>query len=231
MRTPVIPFCAALFTLISVAYASDNQLDAAERAAGWTSLFDGRTLEGWRGYPDAPIAGWEVQDGTLHAIAGTKGVALVTTKKYSDFELTWEWKLPRAGNNGVKYFVTEARPSAPGHEYQMIDDLENLDARTSPLRLTAAFYDVLPAAGDKPLKPVGEWNASKIVVHGNHVEHWLNGRQVLAYELGSTEVKAGIAKSKFAKEPGFGDKIAGSIMLTYHSDDCWFRAIKVRELK
>ena len=131
----------------------------------------------------------------------------------------------------MKYFVTEARPSAPGHEYQMIDDLENLDARTSPLRLTAAFYDVLPAAADKPLKPVGEWNESKIVVRGNQVEHWLNGRQVLAYELGSAEVKAGIAKSKFEKEPGFGDKIAGNIMLTYHSDDCWFRAIKVRELK
>jgi hypothetical protein len=221
----------ALMAIATAVRAGENELTETERAAGWQLLFDGKTMTGWRGYRDAPIAGWEVSDGTLHALANSRGAQLVTTKTFSDFELTWEWKLPRAGNNGVKYFVTEARPSAPGPEYQMLDDANHSDGRRGPRFQTASFYEVLPPAADKPLKPIGEWNASKIIVRGNHVEHWLNGRQVLAYELGSAEVKDGIAKSKFAKEPGFGDKIAGHIMLTYHNDDCWYRNIKIRELR
>lgn len=225
---------ALLLTLIATGTVSCTQatrLVGLERAGPWQSLFDGKTLAGWRGYGGVPVAGWEVRDGTMHAIAKTKGVALVTEKTFTDFELSWEWKLPAAGNNGVKYFVTEARPSAPGHEYQMLDDVNHPDGKIGPHRQTAAFYDVLPPAPDKPTKPVGEWNSSRIVVRGNHVEHWLNGRQVLAYDLGSPEVKAGLAKSKFAKEPGFGEKITGHLMLTYHSDDCWYRKIRVRELK
>ena len=103
--------------------------------------------------------------------------------------------------------------------------------RASLATTTAAFYDVLPPAADKPTKPIGEWNTSRLVVRGNHVEHWLNGRQVLAYELGSPEVKEGIAKSKFKDEPGFGDKIAGHIMLTFHGDEAWIRNIRIKELK
>ena len=231
MRFTPIHVVLTFIALSHFVRGADNQLTAAERGDGWQLLFDGTSLKGWRGYQDASISGWEVQDGTLHAIAKTKGVTLITTKTFSDFELSWEWKLPFAGNNGVKYFVTEARPSAPGHEYQMLDDDNHPDGKIGPHRQTAAFYDVLPPAADKPTKPIGEWNASRIIVRGNHVEHWLNGRKVLAYELGSAEVKAGLAKSKFAKEPGFGDKITGPIMLTYHSDDCWFRNLKVRELK
>ena len=228
--TPLVLF-AALVAFSSLAVAGNNELTASERAAGWELLFDGKSLNGWRGYGNAPVAGWEVRDGTLHAIAKATGVNLVTTKTFTDFELTWEWKLPPAGNNGVKYFVTEARPSAPGHEYQMIDDENNADAKRSPLQQTAGFYDVLPPAANKPSKPIGEWNASKIVVRGNQVQHWLNNQNVLTYQLGSPEVKAGLARSKFAKEPGFGDKIKGHLMLTYHNDECWFRNVKVRALK
>ena len=54
---------------------------------------------------------------------------------------------------------------------------------------------------------------------------------VLTYDLGSDAVKAGLAKSKFTKQPGFGEKIVGHIMLTYHQDDCWYRNIKIRDLK
>lgn len=232
MNPRPLPTFLLLATLSFTAVrAADNELTAAEKSAGWALLFDGKTLAGWRGYRDAPVTGWEVRDGTLHAITKTTGVNLVTAQKFADFELTWEWKLPHAGNNGVKYFVTEDRPSAPGHEYQMLDDANHPDGKMGPTRQTAAFYDVLPPATDKPMKPIGEWNSSKIVARGNRVEHWLNGRQVLVYELGSDAVKAGLAKSKFAKETSFGDKIAGHFMLTYHSDDCWYRSIKVRELK
>ncbi|HXG47326.1 MAG TPA: DUF1080 domain-containing protein, partial [Methylomirabilota bacterium] len=86
-------------------------------------------------------------------------------------------------------------------------------------------------AGDKPVKPAGQWNHSLIRVRGHQVEHWLNGRKVLAYELGSAALKAALAESKFRDAAGFGTKIKGHLMLTDHSDECWFRNLRVRELK
>ena len=209
-----------------------NTLTAAEKAAGWQLLFDGRTLDGWRGYRrDAlPDSGWEVKDGTLRTVAKVKGGELITRQQFTDFELAWEWRVAAGGNNGVKYFVTETRPQSPGHEYQMIDDT-GYPGKLGPNQRTADFYDVLPAAADKPIRPAGEWNSSRIVVRGPRVEHWLNGTHVLTYELGSAAVRAGIEKSKFKGHPGFGDKIAGHIMLTYHQDECWYRNVKIRETK
>jgi len=223
----------ALSLLLQPAIATStapNTLTAAEKAADWQLLFDGRTLDGWRGYrrDTLPEAGWEIRDGILRTIPKVKGAELITRKKFSDFEFTWEWRVPPGGNNGVKYFVTEERPQSPGHEYQMIDDV-GYPGKLTPQQLTAAFYDVLPAAADKPLRPAGEWNASRLVVRGTRVEHWLNGKNVLTYELGSDAVKAGIATSKFKGHPGFGEKIDGHIMLTYHQDECSYRNLKIRE--
>lgn len=232
----IIPFaCLALSLALqssSPAAAAPNTLTAAEKAAGWQLLFDGRSLDGWRGYRrDAlPEAGWEVKDGTIRTVAKVKGADIITRKTFNDFELSWEWRVVPGGNNGVKYFVTEDRPRSPGHEYQMIDD-DGYPGKLTPLHLTGTFYDVLPTTGPKATRAAGEWNVSRIVVRGPRVEHWLNGTKVLAYELGSDAVKNGIAKSKFNGHAGFGDKIAGHIMLTYHQDECWFRNLKIRELK
>lgn len=233
MKPRLLPLLASLalaFAALPLA-AKDNQLTAQEKAEGWKLLFDGKTLKGWRAYAGKPMAGWEVVDGTLHAIAKTKGSELITEKKFKDFELSWDWKVPPAGNNGIKYFVTEARTKSPGPEYQMIDDEGHPDGKRGGLHQTAAFYDVLAPAADKPRRNPGEWNSSRIVARGNRVQHWLNGKMVLEFDLTSAEVKAGIAKSKFSKEVGFGEHIEGHIMLTYHQDDCWFRNIKIRELK
>ena len=229
-----------LFALMSIATArhtlAENSLTAGEQAAGWKILFDGQSLKGWRPYgkpdsgPDKIGEGWKVEDGLLKKKAGVKGGDIITEKKYTDFELSWEWRLEKDANNGVKYMVTEARPGAPGYEYQMLDDLSDKRNKLHVKSKTAAFYEVLPPAEDKPLKPAGEWNASRIVVKGNHVEHWLNGRKVLDYELGSDTVKAGVADSKFKKYPDFGTKLTGHIMLTDHQSEAWYRNIKIREL-
>lgn len=212
--------------------AAPNTLSAAEQREGWRLLFDGASLAGWRGYrrPDLPAQGWRVRDGMIEKIGGEKGGDIVTAGTFGDFEFAWEWRLGPAGNNGVKYFVTEERPAAPGHEYQMIDDAGHADAKAGAKRTTAAFYDVLPPAPGKPLKPAGEWNQSRIIVRGNQVEHWLNGVRVLAYELGSDAVKAALAQSKFKDQPRFGEKIRGHLMLTDHADACWFRNLKLRPL-
>ena len=228
IRPILLSLCLTLGSLTGA--AADNTLTPAEKSAGWRLLFDGETMQGWRTYGDKEPGGWEVVDGTLHAIAKVEGNAIITEEKFTDFEFSWEWKLPLAGNNGVKYFVTESRPKSPGHEYQMLDDTGHPDGKKGTDRQTAAFYDVLPPAAEKPMRKIGEWNYSRIVVRGDVVEHWLNGKNVLTYELGSDEVKAGLAASKFNDQAGFGDKIAGHLMLTYHQDDCWYRNLKIRSL-
>ncbi len=223
---------AAFFVQIASAAEPVNVLQRDEKAQGWRLLFDGHSIQGWHLYTKKaqPEAGWKVEDGLLKKLAKVRGGDIVTDATFTDFDLIWEWRVAAGGNNGLKYLVTEQRPGAPGHEYQMIDDSGHPDGKMGAKRQTASFYDVLPPAANKPLKPVGEWNASRILVQGNHVEHWLNGAKVLEYELGSEAVKAAVAASKFKNSAGFGTKIKGHIMLTDHQDECWFRNVKIREL-
>jgi hypothetical protein len=211
---------------------SPKALTAEEKAAGWKLLFDGQSLQGWRLYNKkaAPQSGWKAEYGILKKLAKERGGDIITEATFNDFDLVWEWRISPGGNNGLKYLVTEERSAGPGHEYQMLDDDVHPDGKRGPKRQTASFYDVLPPAADKAVKPVGEWNTSRVLVQGNHVEHWINAKKVLAYELGSEAVKAAVAASKFKDAPGFGTKIKGHIMLTDHQDECWFRNIRIREL-
>jgi len=231
-RTATVLAVIAAFPFLAPAAQPLNTLTAEEKAAGWKLLFDGQSLQGWRLYNQktAPGSGWRIEDGLLKKLANQKGGDIITEASFDDFDLTWEWRIAPAGNNGLKYLVTEERPSAPGHEYQMIDDDENPDGKSGPKRQTASFYDVLPPAEHKPLKPVCDWNVSRVLLQGNHVEHWLNGMKVLEYELGSAAVQAAVAKSKFKNSPGFGTKLKGHIMLTDHQDECCFRNLKIRPL-
>jgi hypothetical protein len=151
----------------------------------------------------------------------------VTLARFSDFDLRFDWRIAAGANSWLKYFVTEDREGPIAHEYQVLDDARHPDAKVGPHRQAGAFYDVLPPAADKPLRAVGEWNESRVLVKGNHVEHWLNGRKVVEYELGSPELKAAIAKSKFKDVAGFGTKFPGHILLQDHGDEVAFRNIKI----
>jgi len=201
---------------------------ATNRQAGQWQIFFDRNTDGWRGYRQTgfPNQGWVLENGCLHLLPKSGGGNIVTVKKYTDFEFEWDWRIAPKGNNGVKYLVTEDRRSAPGPEYQMVDD----DMVSEAYHQTAAFYEVFPPRAEKPLRPPGQWNHSRLVVRGNHVEHWLNDMKVLAYKLGSPEVKAAVAKSKFRSAPGFGEKITGRIMLTDHAGETWFRNVRIRDL-
>lgn len=213
-----------------------NTLTAAETKAGWILLFDGKTLDAWRGYKreDAADSRWKALDGTL-AVSTDNGRDthgqrdIITRETFEQFDLTFDWKVAPGGNSGLKYFVLEDRDSAIGHEYQLIDDERHADAKIGPHRQTAAFYDVLPAA-DRPIKPAGEWNTSRIVVRGQTVEHWLNGKKVLQFELNSPALNAAIEKSKFKGIERFGKRQNGHILLQDHGDEVWFRNIKIRRL-
>ena len=212
-----------------------NVLTPAEKSAGWTLLFDGRTLDGWKGYkkPDASGLRWKVEDGALtlpaETTAGTRAGDILSKDTFEQFELVFDWRVSPGGNSGVKYFVLEDQNSAIGHEYQVIDDGQHADAKIGPHRQTAALYDVLPAA-DRPVKPAGEWNTTRIVVRGQNGEHWLNGKKVLQYELNSPALNAAIEKSKFKGIERFGKRQNGYILLQDHSDQVWFRNIKIRRL-
>src|SRR3954465_4857328 len=182
--------------------SAPNTLTDAEKKAGWILLFDGHSLDGWRAYKKSDAAGlrWKIDDNSLSLPAqtepGTRAGDIISKDTFEQFELSVDWKVAPGSNSGVKYFVLEDLDSAIGHEYQVIDDERHPDAKIGPHRQTAAFYDVFPAA-DRPLKKEGEWNTSEVIVKGNHVEHWLNGKRVLQYELDSPETRAAIAKSKF----------------------------------
>jgi hypothetical protein len=240
--TPAIAAVATAASLASVTLtqkpAADavNQLTAQEKQAGWTLLFDGSSLNGWRGYKktDAADSRWKVEGGLLTVDPGTGKDTLgqrdiITTATYDRFELAWEWRVAEGGNSGLKYFVLEDQPSAIGHEYQLIDDERHADAKIGPHRQTAAFYDVLPAE-NRPLRPAGQWNQSRVVSNGKTIEHYLNGTKVLQYELDSPALRAAIAKSKFKDIARFGKLQNGFILLQDHGDRVWYRNVKVRRL-
>jgi len=206
-------------------------------ANGWRPLFDGRTTSGWRGFKKAgfPKAGWSVESGKLkHAASGGQPSAdsgdIITLDTFNDFELRFEWIVAPGANSGIKYLVTEERDGPVAHEYQIIDDAKHPDALIGPHRATAALYDVIAAPATKTLMPAGRLNQGRILLQGNHVEHWLNGAKVIEYELGSAALKAAKARSKFKDVPGWEDKLKGHILLQDHGDEVWYQNLWIREL-
>lgn len=232
MRVSIIAAIALGTLAAAMAGSNPNELDGTEQKAGWKLLFDGKTTQGWHSYKKQtfPENGWKVEDGWLHCL-GERGGDILSDTEFDEFELTWEWKLEPKGNSGVKYFVLETRNSAIGHEYQMLDDDLNPDGKLgSGKHITASFYDVLKPTVKPPTKPMGEINQSRILVKGNHVEHWLNGVKVLEYECGSAPEMEAVAQSKFKNVLGFGERVKGHILLQDHESQVWFRSLKIRDL-
>jgi hypothetical protein len=225
-------FFLPLFALVAAACAAEpNTLTPEEQKAGWKLLFDGKTNTGWKaiGKKEFPAKGWVVEDGALkRATAG--GGDIVTTEDFDNFEFSWEWKIAPGGNSGVKYNLPDPTKNI-GFEYQMLDDEKNADGATpGGSHRTASLYDLIPAPADKKAKPVGEWNESRIIVNGNKVEQWLNGAKTVETEMGSEELKALVAKSKYKNTAGFGLKKKGPILLQDHGAVVEFRSLKLRPL-
>lgn len=221
----------------------DNRLTSAEIKRGWKLLFDGNTINGWRGaYMEGlPAKGWSVKEGVLSVQESGGGEAsfggdIVTKEEYSNFELQLDFKLTEGANSGIKYFVIEGLPKTPGSakglEYQLLDDAKHPDAKLgiNGNRTLASLYDLFPASKDKKSNPIGEWNHAYILVKGKHVEHWLNGIKVLEYERGGKEFLAHKAESKFKEIKDFGEYPKGHILLQDHGNQVFFKNIKIRIL-
>ena len=247
MKTKIASLSLTLVTLIIVAPAQTkstaNQLTGAEKAAGWRLLFDGKTFDGWRGFhSDKVPAGWAIEDGCIKKVPaqgelGQAGGDLITGDQFDNFEFSIEWKLLKGANSGIKYLVSESLPptgrSGVSFEYQVLDDLNHPDAKAGIAgnRTSGSLYDLIPASKAKKLNPIGEFNRTRIIVKGNHIEHWLNGVKVVEFERGGEKLKQHIAESKFKNTKGFGETAKGHILLQDHGDAVWYRNIKIRTLK
>jgi len=221
-----------LLTASQVLGAAPNQLTEEEKAGGWKLLFDGKTTSGWHSFKTHtfPEKGWFVEGGWLHGL-GRGGGNILSDDEFDQFELQWEWKQVPKGNSGLKYFVLESRNECLGHEYQMLDDENEPESKKYDRHATGSFYDVLKPTLKVSAKPAGEINESRVVVKGNRVEHWLNGKKVLEYSCGSEEVKAAVAASKFKRIDHFGERLKGHILLQEHGSPVWFRNVKIRDLE
>jgi hypothetical protein len=243
--------CVAVLTLCAFALplcaeeSPPNTLSPTEKQQGWKLLFDGKTLNGWRQYRASKSGKrWVVEDGCLKNPKGTGrpetgGGEILTAEQFTDFDFRFEWRIAPGGNSGVIYFVKE-RLGKPGprmfngddgtgpvgHEYQLLDDERHPDARTATHR-AGALYALIEPNATKHLRPVGEFNESRILVQGKHVEHWLNGSKILDYELESPALKQLIAESKYKSLPGFGTKFKTAVQIQDHGDEIWFRNLKI----
>lgn len=205
---------------------------AAPEAQGpWKPLFDGTSTSSWRGYKAAELpTGWEIVDGTLLKRTPVKDI--VTKETFGDFELELEWRIGEAGNSGIFYRGSEEfdRIYWTAPEYQLLDDLKAADNKTR-LTCAGANYGLDPSP-EGHLKPVGEWNKTRIVAKGPHVEHWLNDFKLVEYELWSPDWEAKVQASKFKTWPKYGREKTGHIALQGdHRGELAFRNIRIRELK
>lgn len=215
-----------------------NTLSEAERQAGWRLLFDGQTTNGWRGYKSETVPpSWKVEQGSLlsRPQTGERTGDIITLEQFDDFELLVDWKMKPGGNSGVIYRATEDYDYVwqSGPEFQILDNARHLDGR-NPLASTGACYAVFAPARDVT-QPVGEWNRTRIVARGAHVEHWLNGVKLLEYEIGTDHWTAHVKTSKFFasayRQSQWGRIPKGHIGLQDYGGAIEFRNLKVRVLR
>ena len=175
---------------------------------------------------EKPGAGWVAEDGgIIHRVS--KQGDLISVKEFTNFEIEWDWKVAVGANSGLKYWVNKfAKGGWLGIEYQMIDDERHPDAHKGDNHSTASFYDLKAVAADKPAKPAGEWNTSKVIAKDGKLQHFLNGKLVGELDAKGAELQECIAKSKFKSAEGFAPG-HGHFLLQDHGDEVWFRNIRV----
>jgi hypothetical protein len=224
----------------SLSAQKNNTLTAKEKSEGWQLLFDGKNMDGWRKCNAVEMAtNWSIDDEAMKVSRGERagrgqgGDILYATRKYGNFELSVDWKIEKAGNSGIFYYVVEYPEKPIYYAAPEVQVLDNWDASDNKLtnHLAGSLYDMLPALPQNA-KPAGEWNTIVIRVKDGKATHVQNGVTVVEYEIWSPAWKELIAKSKFKDWEGFktGPAKEGYIGLQDHGYNCWFRNIKIREL-
>lgn len=206
----------------------------------WKILFNGENLEGWKVYnsSEEPTQ-WRVEDGVLAFIpaeGNREKENLITEEKFTNFEMSLDWKISEGGNSGIMWAVQEEEefnePYLTGPEIQVLDNQRHPDAKNGPVRQAGALYDMVEPSQDVT-KPAGEWNT--MVIQINYDENkgtvTMNGTQVTEFPVHGEEWEKMVADSKFANWEHFGKNRTGHIALQDHDDKVWYKNIKIRELE
>ena len=220
--------------------SEENESDKSEMAGTsgeWIWLFDGTSTDGWRGYNSEGLPdGWILEEGTLKSLGkgGDIGGDIVYGgREFEDFELYMEWKVSTAGNSGIFYHVLEGEkyraPYENAPEYQLLDDLGYPDPLEDWQKL-GSDYAMYSAPRDKPIKPAGEWNTSRIIFTKEKVSYFLNGIKVVEFVPWSDDWNARRNNGKWAEVEDYGKAKTGLIGLQDHGSFIWFKNIKIKEL-
>lgn len=227
--------CLSLSVLLVCCSNSSN----AQHNNQWIPLFNGTSTAQLRGYmlDSFPSAAWKVEDSALVTQTGVPNIDLVTIDTFTNFDLTFQWKVSKAGNSGVFYNVQEASAHESNNgnspnwldnfEFQLLDDIDFNDK--APIRSAGSLYDLISPV-NKHLNPVGEYNTARLLVNHGHVEHWINGTKVVEYELNSPQINDLISKSKYKDNPKFARSASGHIMFQHHGQQIWLKDIQVKRL-
>ena len=212
--------------LITIFLSCDNS------KSDWLVLFDGKSVSGLRGYKmnSFPWGSWTIEDGSLKTVPGEKGIDIISTETFKDFELQLEWKLQSGGNSGIFYFATEEGDfiwqSAP--EMQVLDNISHQDGLRDETS-AGALYDLIPTIREA-VKPLGEYNKVRIVSKDGEIQHWLNQTLILEYDYGSETFDELVSKSKFRDMPFFGKASSGKVGLQGDHGEVWYRNIRIKKL-
>ena len=228
-----IPFLLLLMIFLSFNGISQKSLGNGK----WIALFNGKSLKGWHGFnKKGTIQNWAIEEGAMVCLgdaADAHGGDIVTDKTFDNFELKWEWKISKEGNSGVMYHVVEGdkynAPYQTGPEYQMIDDID-FPEKLEDWQKTGADYAMNVTNDKKKLKPVGEWNTSKIVFNKGHVEHWLNGAKIVEFQAWDDTWNNKKTTGKWKDYPDYGSAKTGLIALQDHGHKAYFKKIFIRKL-
>ncbi len=235
---------AILITIATISCSSsgDNKLTSEEKNEGWELLFDGSSSDQWRGYNREvfPTKGWYVDESGNLCVSGSGGDEdgfggdIITKNTYENFDLKVDFMVSDTGNSGIFYRAVEVDDMAiwqNAHEYQILDDSTYINMGTMDMttHLTGDNYDLLTSM-TRNSNPVGEWNTARIMLNGNHIQHWLNGDKTNELTIGSPPWDTLVGRSKFSGYPNFGRIPEGHIGLQDHGHLIKFKNIKIKPL-
>lgn len=224
-------------SLLILIFTLTNFISQVDPGKGWISLFDGKSLTGWHHFNNPKeIQNWKIENGSLVCL-GAKGPSgsgdIISNLTFRNFEMRWEWKVDEGSNSGVFYHVVEdpkyKRAIETSPEYQIIDDI-NFPAKIENSQMAGADYGMYAPSEIKVLKPIGEWNSSRIIFKNGRVEHWLNDIRIVKFKAWTKEWHRLKSEGKWKDYPDYGLSPEGKIGLQDHGNKAYFKNIQLREL-